>query len=640
MIRLTSKHNFMLYKNFAFFIAAFAAFNLFMFSVQAQSSARMVVLEPTGNEINGLPEMTVISRSSLSYLKAKDAMNRTFVGEAVELFHLAQRYLYNIGELDTMTDAYLAVTKNQGGFPRYGFYLKNSDGSITYGSKIPYVDLTPGVVEPPFHQIQSFTQIYPHELTHIIYKLLCSSDSVEANSYNVNMHYFSVLTEYNTAFNEGFAEHMENISRLYEPDLLVREGIQKNIVKVEPFIQQRGQGFEHDFKLPLRLGFYKASMIVWYQQFEGYKRYKHAVGDEAIYLNSSPQLRNVHDMMSIRNTGLRQSLVRKNSVQLASCEGFVSSFFTHLATSKLPNVYRNADFYRMFLSDTSANIDPAKDFTPVQNLFSKYFYVLHKYVSYESQLTSPLHDFINGYIKEFPDEGNEIMSIYSKLTGEKYNAQLPPQLWMLVKDFDHRVMVLDPFGAATFPVYTFDLNAADAIDLIAIGDISQSDAQNVIQYRDKNGLFMDYDEVNMIPGLSAEVKERILNSRMEDAYFKNLSSPEFNFMSIISSSIVALLLNGLIWFLALSIIFSIVVKDKTIVKKILFLLKYAFIWVLFMIIGLATVVIHGNSILVFLVFFLIWMSFVWFILRNKKRSLVINSAFTLCLGLIVLYSLI
>ena len=95
------------------------------------------------------------------------------------------------------------------------------------------------------------------------------------------MHYFSVRTDYSIAFNEGFAEHIENVSRAFEENETIKSGVFADINRIKIKSKFAIDGFEKDFLYPFRFGYFKMSMPIWYQKFENLKRYEHALNGSA-----------------------------------------------------------------------------------------------------------------------------------------------------------------------------------------------------------------------------------------------------------------------------------------------------------------------------------------------------------------------
>lgn len=600
-----------------------------------------LLLRATGNRIDSLPEMVLVPDTAAVYQITRKAIANSFMGEAIRLYHIAQRYLINQGKLVTPEPAYLAITTNKGGFAKTGFVLRK-EGRNVPKPNAHFVDLTEGNLLARMDRLQSISQLYPHELMHVMFKMLSSQKGRKNHSFNVNMHYFSVITDYNTAFNEGFAEYMENISRLHESNNTLRDGISRQVKNSETFLKVHGQGFKRDIQWPLRLDYYKASMLVWYGQFEDYKRYVFARSDEETFVRPATGIKNLRDAIMLRNAGIENArLKKKNQVQCMASEGFVSTFLTHLAESELPGIYREPEFYKQFLEDTTVTPQPQKIFTPVENLFAKYFYVLHRHVSYEKSDRAQLLDFIEGYIHEFPDEAVTVLAVYKNLTGTEFSNQMPAPLWFLVKDYNHPVLVLDAFGAMTVPVYTFDINMAEAEDLMTIPGVSSTIAATILDHRNANGLFQSYEEVFALPGLTEEVRAILRNHIIDKKYLDSLDEEDLSVTALIVTPVKHLLTKSLGYFLIImAFILSLHPRGASWGNKVVTVLKYFFLFLLFVVAGLASVIINGNTIGIFSAIALIYLIITFIILHKKKPVMIRNYLITGLMMMIVLYSII
>ena len=285
----------------------------------ATTTGQVVIIQPTGEMINNLPEMVLISDTLQSYKRVNDIVNKSFAKDAVDLYFLAETYLFNKNKIAAIEPAYLALSKNDGGFAKVGFYLKNEEGHIDKANT-PYIDIVESRIEGSYEKLMSITQLYPHEMGHLIYSML-NSNSGNYSSKSVDMHYFSVITDYSTAFNEGFAEHIENISRIFEKNDAIKQGIFSDIERIKESSQFAINGFEKDFIFPFRLGYFKISMPFWYQKYENLKRYEHVVQGKAKYLNSTLDLDDIEDQLTIRNAGVRPDEKNlRNYVQMLSTD--------------------------------------------------------------------------------------------------------------------------------------------------------------------------------------------------------------------------------------------------------------------------------------------------------------------------------
>jgi len=609
---------------------------------------RVIILQPTGIIVDGFPEMEMVADTTDLYKRVMSNINNSFIDEFLELFFIAQIYLKNNGKIDTIEPAYLALTGDQGGFVRFGFSLKEDTGHIIK-ENTPYVDIMVSVAAADPDRLMSFTQLYPHELGHVIFHLLSPKDTVDTNVHSVNVHYFPIITDYSTAFNEGFAIHCENIARIFENNEAIKTGIFSDIDRVARASEKFISGFERDFIYPFRLGFYKATMLIWYSQYENYRRYEQSVSGDIRYKNAVLQLSCVKDQLSYRNSGVRlnENEIR-NIVQMHSTEGAVSSFFTHLSTSELSNNYLDNSFYKDFLYDASKTTkSPEEIFTPLQNQFIKYFYVLHNYVVFNNSSKSQLIDFIEGYRESFPDEANTVKYIYRDVLGMEYSNQLPPPLWLLVKDYSHRMLLIDLFDVMTVPAYTFDLNAAEIEDLQTIDGITRNEAEKIINYRNQVGYFIDLNQLDKIPELSPEISNKVLSAAFDKEYFGDISQEsaldKLNVGKLLLKPLQYLLSRAFIYYVFIFgiVYFSLMIRSKSTVKEsVILFVKYFLLWMAFIFVGLTTVLLF-NQPYVYIIFFSIFIALLTILLyRKSKENRVRPLIFIGLMGLAIVISVI
>lgn len=554
---------------------------------------KIVFLQPTGSEIEGMPEMVVLPDSSELYNKLKMDVDNSFIKDMLDIYYLAQVYLLNKSELDSIEPAYLALTDNQGGFAKFGFALKTNEQHILKPGA-PYIDITKDYAGKPADQLMSVTQLFPHEMGHVLIHLLCREDSVNSNSRSVDMHFFSIITDYSTAFNEGFAEHLENVSRYFEQNEEIRRGIESDATSILKTSKSAIKGFDRDFHYPFRLGYYKASMINWYQKFEDYKRYAHAFNGEIQFKNKAFHKGKPEDRLSYTNAGVHiDTSTRRNYVQLLATEGAVSAFFTKLSISDLKDLYQGRQFYRDFVLDTMVlDDDPRNIFTPLQNQFLKYIKVLHSSVVFNYSEEAQLIDFIEGYCAAFPEETQKVHSVFKNSLGQDYISEVPPPLWILVKEYDHRLVVFDLFGAITVPIYTFDLNAAETADLITVPGIGFSSAQKIILHREQKGFFTDWIELEEVAGLSKEAAEKIRDSKFDLEYAESILNgfnAEMSIMSFVLKPIFYIYKRaGLYFLIFFSISYFLLIKGQRYDLKavIWIIVKYLLLWLLLVFTGL------------------------------------------------------
>jgi len=623
-------------------LLAFVLFILSSFAREGKDD-RIVLLKPTGNYVDEYPEMQVFANTSYESQQVQEIIASSAVKDILDIYYISQVYLKNLGRAETVEPAYLALTDNQGGYAKKGFYILTPAGDHIDHSQTQYVDIMLNRLLSEYAGLMSFTQLFPHELAHVIYSNISLNDSVDPEYRNVDMHYFPVITDYNTAFNEGFAEHLENISRILETNTEIRTGIQKDLDKIEKRSGQQKRGYINDFKYPVRIGYYKSSIIYWFQKYEDARRYTEALDASIKYLHTSPVLRNVEDRLSIRNAGIMFSERHRNIVQAMATEGLISAFFTHLITSQLPEIYAEPSFYFPFMDELSDTLNsPRENFSPYQNQFIKYFYVIHNFVSKWNTDKVQLADFIQGYCITFPDEALIIKEVFKEVSGREFTHELPPQIWLMVKKHHHRVLAIDPFGAITFPVYTFDLNAAEEEDLQTIKGLSRRDIGLLIEHRENKGFFNKLEDVGLVEGISENAIGLILDCTFDKEYMNAIPEPQLSFSAIINTPIWRLVYRIMAYAIVFLLILNLFLfrgKGLKIRSRLWISVKYFLLWLFYSILSLGILLFVPNPILSVSILSagLLILTIIWFIHKpeNMTRSLIMISAMILIVGLSV-----
>lgn len=256
---------------------------------------------------------------------------------------------------------------------------------------------------------------------------------------------------------------------------------------------------------------------------------------------------------------------------------------------------------------------------------------------------SQLVDFIEGYIKAFPGEEEAIKSIFKEATSLDYTKELPPDLWLLVKDHPHRLLALDAYDAITMPVYTFDLNAAEVVDLLTLKGIQRDEATKIIEYRNANGFFTSLDQIEEVKGLSTETINLIIDSEFDPEYFEGLSIPDLTFSALLTTPLKSLIFRLLAYFVIIfgSIYFFFLKKQKFSGKKQIFLsLRYLFQWILFVIAGLIFIVLSEQA-WMFLFVMMVLIMGINLIIHRKNRAEMWRSLYaTGLMGLLILFSIV
>jgi hypothetical protein len=600
------------------------------------------VLIPTGKIKNELPILKPLPESDPRFAKARYLFENSFVSESVGLYQLLQQYLVNNGEKKETEPAYLLLSGRQGGFPMLGFYLEEN-GKISDKSKTWYVDMAS--LDKDFATLNSMTQIYPHEMGHVFFGLLMPKAQENYNAFSADIHYFSVTTNYLTAFNEGFAEHFENASRLYEQNKTVKIGIEKDAKLISERSPKRVRGLDKDFRYPLRLGYYRAGLLLWYQQYEDYKRYQWAMNADVFHQNKELNSGNIEKDMLYRNTGLGYDETRfRNPAQLASNEGVINTFFTHLLQSDLKNKYLAPAFYVPFLENNDAiELIPQKVFSPMQNYYLKLFTVLHRQMNHPAGDTSFLQLFAVAWERQFPEDKKTIEKVYQQVCGKAFSVQPMSEIWLMNEKHKHNCLVMDQYGGNMTPFYTFNLNTAEEIDLLTFSGITKTEAAAIIAFREKCKGFTSTSDIKQTPGISLNTIKTLTHA------YELLSKPQkddedggLNIRNIFIANGGHILLVGFLYFIIFWIIFFLLfLRRKYSIRKIIFISIQKFIkFYLLLIAGLVCFMFSAMPIWLFLTALAIILLTDW--LKSHKEPVKLCEILftTIFMGIMIIYSLI
>jgi hypothetical protein len=605
------------------------------------SYSNLEILVTTGEMVNELYVLKKASSNDTIAAGALEAANKTFIGQSARLFNYVQTYLYNLKIIKEPEPPRLAITNRQGCYGVMGFVLDENGKKIEMPNS-GYVDLYKGIFSSDYSNLESITQLFPHEMGHVIQMYLCTGfKNMEPESRSPNMHYFNITTSYNTAFSEGFAEHFENIARKLEPSQTVKAGIFKDIDEKRKALPRYISGFDRDYRMPLRIGFYRAITPLWYQQLENLKRYDLVENGQIKYVNSIIPHLSTSNAILYRNTGVRQNQLRlRNAAQAASTEGVVSAFFSGLVLSSLNEKYLPTEFYTPFVKDSLSVNNLRLKIIPLHNEYIKIFKVLQKHVKTNSTERGQLFDFADGYCREFPDESAQLNEILRETTGVSEIPGSLPELWILNTNVKYKYWVMAQFGL-TVPYYAFNLNAADSLDLLTLDGISKEDASIITGFREKNGFFLSADEIKNVPGLSEKAKTAVISNVYNEKNVPvNNGRPDF--MSLLYLPLFHMSGILIVWFAIILSFYLYLIKDfeltvwQLIRKSLRQFLKFfslAFI-------GLICLALFSLSWKLFIVTGLVIMAIKIIILRKKKPELKVSLITTSLMIVVILYSLL
>lgn len=440
----------------------------------------LVILRDTGQERDGLPRLEIEPDSAA----AAGMLSRGFSGRLLRLYRWEQEYLHRVSG-SAPEPAYLLLSRQQGGFPRFGFYLGEQD-KRTAG----YVNLhRSGALNGRFG---SMDQIFPHELAHIIVRQL-AGEKPRGNS--SQMHAIGICTDPYEAFSEGFAEHFQ-IMAIDDPEadpatkaLATDDDLRKTAERQAVWYRDELKGSYSPFG-PLRMGF-----LFWFGGTEQVWRYFSVKQNAFAHENEVPPA-----MMAAKDPYLAYLLQNvtpgeeqappKSAARMLSTEGVVSALFYRWATNHdMQQSYRGEEFYAQF-GITRGQV------SPLENCYLKIFHML--FIKKPADTAA----FIDGYKSVFPDESRFVDVVtHDVFLGRQLSAT--PAIWLANRDFHTGSSLYDQFRSLPRS-YTFDLNAASSIDLMGVPGMTPGLAKAILDHAP----FSSLNDMARVPGMSPAIMEK------------------------------------------------------------------------------------------------------------------------------------
>ncbi len=451
---------------------------------QSPTPPSIVILSDTAQRHGSLP----VLRRHPDPQRYVTLLTRGYSGRLLRLYALVQRFTH---PERPPQPAYLLLSQNQGGFPRFGFEI---DGEAH--RERAYVDL---------HERSTLSgragaidQIFPHELLHIIvHDLAGEPPEGDANQ----VHAVGVRTDRITAFNEGFAEHAQVMAidatdaapetRALAADTGARD---RAFAAMDRYRRALSARWSVATKPRMTFPF-------WFNGTEQVLRY-HAVRDnlfahEAVVPPRLKTQAHAYEAYLIENVvpgDPAQTL--KEPGRLLSTEGVVSALFVRLVSAPaIQRVYRDRSFYARFSTS-------AQDVDGLDNAYLKVFAAIQK-GGYDTAA------ILRAYVELFPDESNALIDVV-RATLHTGDLRLPAEIWLLNDRFHAGTTVFDQFRGVPRE-HTFDLNAASAADLAAVRGMT-GDAAAAIR---AGGPFERVADVSRIRGVRPELAAEFV--RMHEA---------------------------------------------------------------------------------------------------------------------------
>ena len=344
-----------------------------------------------------------------------DRMEKNFILNQIQKNGLKDEETSNI----FAEPLYICIIKG-GNRPKCGFFLKKGD-EIIEKTKVFYIEMPPDSYQ--------FEKIFSHEHGHLLdfYILNYSFPSSPVRP----VHTISAVTNFETAFLEGWGEHFEIMTVDMTKNQEFRDFYNLNDLKGKSYF------------------FYLQDMLTIGQSF---KRYLWVKGNLFAFKKNNcltdgltGEEFNKNFMYNWMNYSFSGGEL-KNAHQMLCCEGVCSNMFYRMATDKnMMGRYREADFYRYFS-------DKENDITPQENIYLKMIYAKYRlFKDYEKEKpfeAGPLFlDFVKKYMELFPEDRDDILQIFCLSTFFTTSLKNAGEIYRKA-DFDTHMLCYDMEGTS------------------------------------------------------------------------------------------------------------------------------------------------------------------------------------------------
>lgn len=481
--------------------------------------AKGTVMTGTAPNGNSYPIFRLAPHDALVE-KLRNELDKSFAQQALRLDRYARNLLLARrraahAPLEEWLTApmYLLLSTEEGGFARFGFWLQDAPGKrrlVMAG----YVDL---VITNRSVESGNFEEIFPHELGHLILKALTGG---VGSGLSRKMHQSMTITDYPTAFDEGYAEH-------FQP--LARDATQNQYL----------QSFRHgtgatDLEL-LWLSAADGEL-----RTDGVKRnifiHRKPVPENA--LDSNSDLYRLFSEAETSTAFLPTEL--KTGQEMMASEGVIATLFYRIVNDdEIRRHYREASFYQPFVESHSDN--PERAITPYENANIKLFAAMAELRNVGPDRPAIIA-LIEQYAKIFPDEAKRIYRLFIETTwgatashqvalalekaaddggrgdiaafrNEHPFAQLDsiisqvadgkrtldeslgPELWVVNSEFK---IASAMWSANRSLPLTMNLNTATEAELMTIPGVSLDKARAIVMARRRSGSFQSIDDLGAV----------------------------------------------------------------------------------------------------------------------------------------------
>jgi len=504
------------------------------------ADARGHVIEATAPDGKAYPVFRSPQDSPLIQ-HVRTVLETSFAQQVVRLDRYARNLLLRepgrAGEQRLTEPMYLLLSTEEGGFARYGFWLEDQRGRrfVLAG----YVDL---VVGEEGIATGNLEEIFSHELGHLILKSLLGDINSGPSR---KMHQSMTVTDYSTAFDEGYAEHFQPLVRDATDNAYLRE-LNKGATATD-------------------LNLLWLSRLDQQLRTDGVKRnlFIHRKALPAAALQPDPDRYQLYLDSETSVDFLSDEL--KNAQEMMACEGVIATLFYRLVNDdRLRNQYRETGFYQQFLAPGVSSAEIKQVILPYENVNLKLFAAMRRVALESADAHQPLIiEIVKAYAGLFPDDAEAIYRVFLQTThgvtasqelatafegaavaGRRgdmeafrqpslaafsllrattdqiahgklaLDANLGPELWVLNPSFKIAPAVWE--RDRTLPL-TINLNTAGEPELMTLPGVDPAVARRIVAERRSHGFYRSLDELRTAAGLSPALYESLvgMSAQME-----------------------------------------------------------------------------------------------------------------------------
>lgn len=412
----------------------------------------------------------------------------------------------------------LLLSDNEGGFAQRGLIIKKENNQYSEYPDLNYVDL---VLDEKKVEDGEF-QIFTHELGHV---MISNIVPYFPKGKAVKQHLSTGITDYFTAFDEGFAIHFERLS--YEAVSRYRD------------MADRKYSFKGD------------CISTWTCELDSRLRLEGVKNNIFVHKKLMPHIDlselEIKDIILLEHASPDfDRLKLKNAQEMLSSEGVIATIFYRINTDKqLQNNYLKKNFYNKFLArDIDCDEEMKQIFTPFENVLLKDLWVFNCMKKKADNNSIPFIEFIKTWCWCFPEDKHELLSIFINTTFGRTVTNSACELFEKmsyngvigrIDDYiklltEYRKLINDIIGKVENDELTIDgnvgkeqwiesddikipvtlwceeetvplrinLNTASVYDLLPFTDYDFKKAEDIINLRDKKGYLEDSDNIDTI----------------------------------------------------------------------------------------------------------------------------------------------